>query len=114
MAHWYEKAIIRKKREKNVFRYSRIHSQCGSNLIATICEMYLISSIVFSMTGRQIPEILTMGLPLFVYSIFPFNILGLLVQLVSTAEPEDKEVAVATAALKGLLEEEVKREQKVS
>lgn len=116
VAHWYEKTIIREKRKKDVFKYSRIHSQCGSNLIATICEMYLISSIIFSMTGRQIPEILTMGLPLFVYGIFPFNVLGLLVQLVSTAEPEDKEVAVATAALRGLLEVEAKKEeeQKVS
>lgn len=98
VANWFKKDREKMEHE-DIKKCSRIHMKCGTNLISTIVTFYLISSIYFSITGNQIPEIFTARLPWFLYSVFPFNILGLLAQLISTKEPDDKHLKVAAVAL---------------
>ena len=54
----------------------------------------------------HIPEILTAILPFYVYNIFPFNLLGLVTQVFTTANPSDEQITVALRALSTLLESE--------
>ena len=103
--HWYSKKE-RKPDVESIKRCSRIHGRCGTNLLATIVAFQLVSSICYKFLGTHIPEIITAMLPLYVYTIFPFNVLGLIAQLLTTAEPESKHIKVAAEALATLLEKE--------
>lgn len=103
--HWYNKKE-RKFDFESIKRCSRIHGRCGTNLLATIVTFQLMSSICYKLLGFHIPEIITAMLPLYVFKFFPFNILGLIAQLFTTAEPEAKHIDVAVEVLTTLLEKE--------
>lgn len=103
--HWYYKKD-RKCDEESIRRCSRIHGSCGTNLLATMVTFQLISSICYKFLGIHIPDIITAMLPLYVFEFFPFNILGLIVQIFTTEEPEAKHINVAVEALAMLLEKE--------
>ncbi len=89
---------------ENVKRCSRIHRYCGNNLLGTIVTFQLASSISMSCFNIHIPEIITTILPFYLYSIFPFNLLGILAQLLTTAAPTEKHISVAVHALSVLIE----------
>lgn len=102
VAHWYSKKNVGNDIE-SVKRCSRIHSYCGTNLLATIVTFQLASSIGLSLFSLHIPEVITAILPFYVYNVFPFNLLGLLAQIITTATPTDKHIVVAVRALTTLI-----------
>ncbi len=103
VAHWYSK---KNKGDgiESIKRCSRIHGYCGTNLLATIVTFQIASSICLNLFNFHIPEIITAILPFYVYNIFPFNILGLFVQIFTTATPTTEHIAVAVRALSTLIE----------
>ncbi len=98
--NWFEK----RERDLAVQSCSRIHSQCGSNLLTAIVEFQILSSILFGCYGIHIPEIVTIILPFIVYKMFPFNLLGIFVQCFTTKEPSNEHLKVAMTALNTLIE----------
>lgn len=107
VTHWHSKKN-KSINVESVRRCSRIHSHCTTNLLGTIATFQLVSSICFNIFNFHIPEIITAILPLFVYGIFPFNLLGLLAQIFTTADPTEDHILVAVTALSTLLERESK------
>lgn len=104
VAHWYSKKNVGNDIE-SIKRCSRIHGYCGTNLLATIVTFQLASSIFWDLFSFHIPEIITAILPFYVYSIFPFNLLGMLVQIITTANPTTEHITVAVRALSTLIKE---------
>jgi len=107
VAHWYSKEIAGNDIE-SIKKCSRIHGNCGTNLLATIVTFQLASSICLNIFGFHIPEIITAIVPFYTYNIFPFNILGMFTQLITTATPTTKHIAVAVRALSTLVKIESK------
>ncbi len=111
VAHWYSKKNIGKDIE-SIKRCSRIHSYCGTNLFATIVTFQVASSISLSFFSFHIPEIITAILPFYLYKIFPFNLLGMIAQIFTTATPTDKHITVAVRALTTLIKNQMENEMK--
>lgn len=107
VAHWYSKKNKGNDIE-SIKRCSRIHGYCGTNLLATIVTFQLASSICLNFFNFHIPEIITAILPFYVYSTFPFNILGMLAQIITTAPPTTEHITVAVQALSTLIKIESK------
>lgn len=107
VAHWYSKKNIGNNIE-SIKRCSRIHGYCGTNFLATIVTFQLASSICLNFFNFHIPEIITAILPFYVYSIFPFNLLGMLAQIITTASPTTEHISVAVQALSTLIKIESK------
>lgn len=107
VAHWYSKKNVGNDIE-SIKRCSRIHAYCGTNLLATIVTFQLASSICLNLFSFHIPEIITAILPLYVYNIFPFNLLGMFTQIITTANPTAKHIKVAVQALSTLIKIENK------
>ncbi len=84
---------------EQVSKFSRIHPSCGTNFVATAFSLHLFSSIFFAIWNIHIPEILICALQVFGYKYFPFNFLGLLLQIITTSEPEKRHIEVAICAL---------------
>lgn len=102
VANWFAKSDESCDIE-SIKKCHRIHLLCGTNLLATIVTFQLASSICMSYFNIHIPEIITALLPLYVYTIFPFNLLGLIAQILTTAEPEEQHLTVALSALADLI-----------
>lgn len=102
VAHWYQKKNVGNDIE-SIKKCSRIHSYCGTNLLATIVTFQLASSICLNLFNFHIPEIITAILPFFVYNIFPFNLLGMFAQIITTANPTAEHITVAVQALSTLI-----------
>lgn len=103
VAHWwYSKNNVGNDIE-SIQRFSRIHGYCGTNLLATIVTFQLASSICLNLFSFHIPEIITAILPVYVYNIFPFNLLGMLSQIITTAPPTAEHINVAVCALAKLI-----------
>lgn len=98
IANWFNKNA-QDDEIKEIQKYSRIHLRCGTNLYGTIILFQIIASISFAFFNYHITEFVTSILPLFLYTSFPFNILGLLIQFITTSEPLDEHVEVAYAAI---------------
>ena len=107
LAHWYSKKNLGNDIEI-IKKCSRIHSHCGSNLLATIVTFQFISSICLNLFNIHIPEIMTAILPFYVYKIFPFNFLGMFTQMITTATPTTDHIVVAIQALATLIKIESK------
>lgn len=107
VAHWYLKKKIGNDIE-SIKRCSRIHANCGTNLLATIVTFQLASSICLNLFNFHIPEIITAILPFYVYNIFPFNIMGMFAQIITTAPPTAEHITVAVRALSTLIKIESK------
>lgn len=105
--HWYYKKKIEFDVE-SVKKCSRIHEFCGTNLLATIVTFQLFSSVCYIFFEFHIPEIITAMLPMYVYIFFPFNVLGLIAQIFTTATPNDEHITVALKALITLVKNESK------
>ena len=75
-------------------------------MIATIVTFQLASSICLSYFSLHIPEIITAILPFFVFNIFPFNLLGMFVQIFTKATPTTEHITVAVQALLTLIKME--------
>ena len=54
----------------------------------------------------HIPEIITAIVPFYLYKVFPFNVFGILMQVVTTDKPEEQHIEVALRALKEVLKDE--------
>lgn len=109
VSNWYSKKN-RGYDIEGIKKCSRIHSECGTNLVATVVTFQVVSSIAIEIFGLHIPEIITGILPIFVYNIFPFNFLGILLQLITTAPPDFKHITVAVKALSTLIAKESESE----
>ena len=107
VAHWYSKKNAGNDIE-SIKRCSRIHGYCGTNLLATIVTFQLASSICLNLFSFHIPEIITAILPFYVYNIFPFNLLGMFTQIITTAPPTAEHITVAVRALSTLIKIESK------
>ena len=107
VAHWYSKKNVGKDIE-SIKKCSRIHGYCGTNILATIVTFQLASSICLNLFSFHIPEIITAILPLYVYNIFPFNLLGMFAQIFTTATPTVEHITVAVRALSTLIKIESK------
>lgn len=107
VAHWYQKNNVGNDIE-SIKKCSRIHGYCGTNLLATIVTFQLASSICLNLFNFHISEIITAILPFFVYNIFPFNLLGMFAQIITTANPTDEHITVAVQALSTLIKIESK------
>ena len=107
VVNWYSKKKVEYDIEK-IKKCSRINCRCGTNLLATIVTFQLVSSICMSIFNFHIPEIITVILPFYVYKIFPFNFLGMLAQIITTAPPTDEHITVALCALSTLIKNESK------
>ena len=93
VANWHDKDF-----KKDITKCSRIHRRCGTNIIATITTFQIVGAIALWVYNIHIPEILISGLPFLVSSIFPFNIFGLCIQLLTTKEPRNEHLEVAMKA----------------
>lgn len=103
--NWYNN----KKRRHNVESIkmcSRIHLCCGTNLVGTIFLFQIISSICMTTMNIHIPEIITAIVPFYLYKVFPFNVFGILMQVVTTDKPEGQHIEVALTALTKVLQNE--------
>ena len=107
VAHWYSKKNPGTSIE-SVKECSRIHGSCGTNFLAAIVTFQLASSICFYFFNFHIPEIITAILPYYVFNIFPFNLLGMFTQIITTATPTTEHISVAIMALSALVETESK------
>lgn len=87
-----------------VRKCSRIHNNCGTNLLVEITIFQIISSICMKKFGIHIPEIITVFAPLLLYNRFPFNFFGLIIQYITTTEPEEKHLQVGICALEEMLQ----------
>lgn len=83
---------------------SRIHNNCGTNIMVEIAVFQIISSICMNQFGIHIPEIITVFVPLLLYNRFPFNLFGVLTQCITTSEPDEKHLQVAICALEEILQ----------
>lgn len=113
VSHWYSENGINNLEYnlKSIKKCSRIHSHCGTNLFTTIVTFQLISSICLEFFSFHIPEFIPLTLPLYVFKLFPFNALGMLVQLFTTATPTSKHIYVAFCALSTLITNENKESE---
>lgn len=105
VANWYK----RKKGGEgidivDIERCSRIHKCCGTNIMSTIVTLQLVSAICMFWFNFHIPEYMTIVVSLCIYDVFPFNLLGMFMQLFTTATPTRKHIYVAVRALTTLLE----------
>ncbi len=91
---------------KEAQRFSRICKTCGGTIPSAMIIAQIIGFIVYIHFGIVIPEKVLYIVPLFIHGFFPFNILGKLLQLLTTAEPDDSNVDLAIAALEALDEKE--------
>lgn len=90
---------------------SRIHKSCGTNIMIEIAIFQIISSACMICFNIHVPEIITAVVPFLLYNRFPFNILGCLVQYITTTEPDEKHLLVGICALEEILkvaEKEIK------
>ena len=82
--------------------FSRINSHCGINQFSTIIVAQLIAIFIYWYTGHIISEMLILTIAPMFASVFPFNFIGNIAQFWTTSEPEDSNIELAIAALKGL------------
>lgn len=87
-----------------VRKCSRIHNNCGTNIMVEIVVFQIISSICMNQFAIHIPEIITVVAPLWLYNRFPFNLFGILIQYITTTEPDEKHLQVGICALEEVLE----------
>lgn len=86
--------------------FSRINSHCGINQWSSIIVAQLIAIFVYWYTGHIISEMLILTIAPMFASVFPFNFIGNIAQFWTTSEPEDSNIELAIAALKGLEDRE--------
>lgn len=82
---------------------SRIHNSCGTNIMIEITVFQIVSSVCMIFFDFHVPEIITAAAPFLLYNRFPFNILGCLVQGITTTEPDEKHLLVGICALEEML-----------
>lgn len=83
-------------------RFSRINKACGATIYSAFITTQLIGFAVYLNTSYIIPEIILFIIPLFFNTIFPFNVIGKLVQFFTTSKPERRNIELAIAALSAL------------
>ena len=83
---------------------SRIHNNCGTNIMAEIAVFQIISSVCMTYFNIHVPEIITIAAPLLLYNRFPFNLFGRLMQYITTANPDEKHLQVGICALEEIFE----------
>ena len=93
-------------------KFSRINSHCGINLFSSIIVAQLLAIFVYLCTGYIISEMLMLTIAPIFASFFPFNFIGNIAQFWTTCEPEDSNIELAIAALKGL-EDKVLLKEKI-
>ncbi len=103
--NWYNKKGNQEFDIKEISRCSRISGRCGTNILSTFVTFQILSSICYNYFNFHIPVIITMILPLCMYKMFPFNLLGLITQFITTKKPTKEHIAVAVEALSILLTE---------
>ncbi len=86
--------------------FSRIYKSCGVTIFSALITGQLIGYFVYLSFGFMIPELLLFIIPLFLHSIFPFNLLGKLLQFFTTDEPDDDNIELAIVALTELMHTE--------
>ncbi|MCI8618256.1 MAG: DUF1385 domain-containing protein [Clostridia bacterium] len=92
--------------------FSRINFHCGINKWSSIIVAQIIAIFVYLCTGYIISEMLMLTIAPIFATIFPFNIIGNIAQFWTTCEPEDSNIELAIAALKGL-EDKVLLKEKI-
>lgn len=83
-------------------QFSRINGNCGICLFSGIITAQLIGFFVYKYAGYQISEIILFIAAMLFWNLFPFNVLGKIAQLWTTKEPDDTNIELAIAAIKGL------------
>lgn len=84
-----------------VKNYSRISRTCGGTLAAALITGQLIGFLLY-INGIILPEKIIFIIPFVLRSVFPFNLLGKLIQLYTTKRPDDSNIELAIAALDAL------------
>lgn len=84
-----------------VKNYSRISRTCGGTLASGLITGQLIGFLLY-INGIILPEKIIFFIPFMLRSIFPFNVLGKLLQLYTTKRPDDSNIELAIAALDAL------------
>lgn len=84
-----------------VKNYSRICRLCGSTLFGALITGQLIGFLLY-INGIILPEKIIFIIPFVLRSVFPFNLLGKLIQLYTTKRPDDSNIELAIAALDAL------------
>lgn len=99
--HWYKSGC---KDKTKVKEYSRISPLCGTNILS----VYMVMQILMAMAIFCEIHITEAWVILFINyaSKFPLSLPGMLIQYVTTAEPDELHIKVATKALEALVEED--------
>lgn len=87
-------------------RFSRINKACGATIYSAFITAQIIGFIIYINTGVVISEIILFIVPLLFQTVFPFNLIGKLVQFFTTSKPEDKNIELAIAAISALEEKQ--------
>lgn len=99
--HWYKSGC---KDKTKVKEYSRISPLCGTNIVAVYMVMQLLTAmaILFDIHITEAWVILFINYA----SKFPLALPGMLIQHVTTAEPDELHIKVAIQSLEALVEED--------
>lgn len=94
-------------------KFSRINKNCGISFFSSVIIANLIGFIIYICTDYIVPEILIFLVPFMFRSIFPFYLLGNLLQFFTTSKPDDENIHLAIAALTAVInkEEEYKEDE---
>lgn len=100
--HMCFKAYKKFKRVPTVeeaFQFSRIDKRCGITKFSALIISQIIGYLIYVLAGYEVSEILLFIIPMFFWTIFPFNVLGKFGQLFTTAKPDEENIELAIAAL---------------
>lgn len=86
--------------------FSRICKTCGGSIPSALITGQIIGFIIYVKFGIVISEKVLYIIPIFLHGFFPFNLIGKLFQILTTAEPDDDNIDLAIAALEALDERE--------
>lgn len=89
-----------------VKRFPRICNVCDITLYSALIVGQLIGFFMYIIYGIMIPEKVLFFVPICLHFIFPFNFLGKIAQIFTTAEPDDDNIELAIAALTELIRAE--------
>lgn len=84
---------------KEAKSFGRISKNCGVNKFSAVIMGFLICFLVFYFTNFTISPIIMQIISLRALSYFPFNFIGLIVQLITTKKPNDSNIDLAILAL---------------
>jgi len=100
--HMVSNAYKKLKRIPSVLevrKFSRFSGSCSAIICSSLIMSHLIAYLIYAKFTIAIPQTIMLILGLDLFKIFPFNFIGLLVQIFTTAKPNDNNIELGIASL---------------